>query len=563
MIRSIVGVEKLIYRNICVSVSRKKHLWSSDNVVRSSFEDVDIPNLSVHEYMWKDLAKWSNKTAVVCGLTNRQYTYEQIYRQSQALGARLRKSFQVKDGDTVAIMLPNIPEYPVTVLGVQAAGGVVSTLNPVYTAHELQRQLQISNPKAIFVINETAGVVKEALKLIKRNIPIIAINLNNELPADTIRYTELVDTNIDLSVLKEVRYDVNEVAFLHYSSGTTGLPKGVELTHRNVVANSEQQNTELKLFEDTTESNQDVALAILPMFHSYGLNIVMFHKLSVGLKLVTLPRFEPETMVNVMTNHKFDLLYLAPPLVLFLGSYPQITSKHFERLRCVVSGAAPLPQADLDRLLGKAVKNDVHFSQGYGLTEVGPLATLNPIGYKNYKSVGLALPNIELRIVDGNLNNLGPNEVGELLIKGPNVMKGYKNNPEANKDVFVEGSWLRSGDLGSIDETGSVYILDRLKELIKVSGFQVPPAELESELKLHPGVFDAAVIGVKDPKSGERPKAFVVLNEGFKTSDEEIMKFVNERVAPYKKIKELVFLESIPKNASGKILRRMLVQKFT
>ncbi|XP_045488332.1 4-coumarate--CoA ligase 3 [Pieris rapae] len=553
--------EKIV-ENGLVSFLRRNHVWTKNRVVKSPYCDVEIPNTTVSEYVLSNIHKWENKTAVVCGVTDRQYTYGQLYKHSRTLGAHLRRNFKLQNGDAVAVMMPNVPEYPITLLGILSAGGLVTTLNPTYTAYEVQRQIVMSDNKLIFTIPEVVPVVQEALSLAKKNIPIIVIDVENNRQDGTVSYKEIINnTNVDLSIIEEVKRDAEDVSFLLYSSGTTGLPKGVELTNRNIVANCKQQDTEFRMYDYTTETNQDAVLAVLPMYHSYGLSVVTLHKLAVGLKLVTIPKFKPETFVKALEKHSIDSFYLAPPLMLFLSSYPGVTAKHLDRCRSVTIGAAPLPKADVEAFLRK-VERDVHVGQVYGLTETSPLATLAPYGFKNYTSVGYALPNVELRIIDSESNNLGPNEVGELLIKGPNVMKGYKNNPEANKQVFVDDVWFRSGDLASISDDGVVTIADRLKELIKVNAFQVPPAELESVLKEHPDVFDAAVVPVPDPITGQKPKAFVVLKENKQTSDDEILAFVSKRVAPYKRIKEVAFLNEIPKNPSGKILRRTLVEKY-
>ncbi|CAF4831145.1 unnamed protein product [Pieris macdunnoughi] len=553
--------EKIVECRI-VSFLRRNHVWTKNRIVKSPYRDIEIPNFSVSEYILSNIHKWENKTAVVCGVTDRHYTYGQLYKHSRILGAHLRRNFKLQDGDAVAVMMPNLPEYPITLLGILSAGGVVTTLNPVYTSYEVQRQIAMSDTKLIFTIPEVVPVIQEALCLAKKNIPIIVMDVENNRQDGTISYKEIINnTNVDLSILKEIKRDSEDVSFLLYSSGTTGLPKGVELTNRNIVANCKQQDTELRMYDFTTETNQDTVLAIIPMYHSYGLTVVALHKLAVGLKLVTMPKFKPETFVKALEKHSIDSFYLAPPLMLFLSSYPGVKAKHMERCRSVTIGGAPLPKADIEAFLNK-VERDVHVGQAYGLTETSPIATLAPLGFKNYTSVGYAIPNVELRIIDSESNNLGPNEVGELLIKGPNVMKGYKNNPEANKQALVEDGWFRSGDLASISDDGVLTIADRLKELIKVNAYQVAPAELESVLKEHPDVFDAAVVPIPDPITGEKPKAFVVLKDNKNTSDNDILAFVSKRVAPYKRIKEIAFLNEIPKNPSGKIMRRTLVEKY-
>ncbi|XP_014355400.2 4-coumarate--CoA ligase-like 5 [Papilio machaon] len=287
----------------------------------------------------------------------------------------------------------------------------------------------------------------------------------------------------------------------------------------------------------------------------------MLHKLSMGAKVVTLPKFEKSTFLNAIKMQKSSILHLAPPLASFLASHPECKKEDLSNVHTYICGAAPLPKQDIFRILDKS-KSDVDFLQIYGLTEVSPLATTAPLGSKNYATVGVALPNTKLRIVNSKDESLGPNEVGELLIKGPQVMKGYKDNPEATKAVITDDGWFRSGDLASIDQDGVVTICDRIKELIKVKGFQVAPAELESVLKEHSDVLDVAVIGVPDSKMGEVPKAFVVVKEGRSINANDLKQFVEERVAAYKRLSDVTFIDSLPRNPSGKILRRVLKEKY-
>ncbi|CAG9101526.1 unnamed protein product [Plutella xylostella] len=566
-------------------ITRQNSLWTAGNVVKSPAKDILVPDVPLHEYVWKNLDKWPTKTAIVCGVTDRSYTYEQVYYHSRNFAAHLRKSFNIQDGDCIAVMLPNLPEYPAVLFGIMAAGGLATTINPGYTAHEVQRQLTLSEAKLVITTPEIAPVMKEALKIIQKDLPMITVTGSKINEAAS--FEELMNSkDVDKDVLKEVRRVAGDVCLLPCSSGTTGLPKGVELTHRNIVANCEQQNTELRHYEFTTGSHQDSVVIVLPMFHMFALSVAMVHKFSAGLRLVSLPSFQPRSFLDAMVQYRVSLMYTAPPLALFLGSHPAVSSEHFAHLNTIVCGAAPLPGADVDNVLRKAGK-ELDFLQGYGLTETSPLATVSPPGSRDRASAGVPIPSVELRVVDAELRNLGPNEVGhldrklgsldlgdmhngstresqvqegELLIRGPNIMKGYKDNPEANEEAFAEAGWLRSGDLARVSDAGALYICDRLKELIKVKGFQVPPAELEAALKEHPGVLDAAVVGAPDDEAGERPKAFVI-SQG-NTTAKDILGFVNERLAKYKRIKDLVFVDSIPKNPSGKILRRVIKEKY-
>ncbi|XP_047028473.1 4-coumarate--CoA ligase 3-like [Helicoverpa zea] len=554
----------LTTRNISLSIKKHASLWTSDNIVKSPHKGIEIPNRTVPEHIFENMEIWADKIAMECGLTGRSYTYHQLYKYSRNFGSKLRTQLKIRDGDVVCIMMSNSPEYPIAALGALEAGAEVTTVNPMYTAYEVQRQLIQSDPKVLIGIPELVPILKEALSLAKKDIPIICLkDGSNPLPANTISFQEFaLADNVDHSVLKEVSRTPDDVSFLPYSSGTTGLPKGVELTHRNIVVNCIQQDVDsIRHYDITTKTSQDSTFGVLPFYHLYGLAVIMIHKLSLGFKIVTLPKFQPNSFVESMKQHRINLLYAAPPLVLFLGSYAGVTEEHLSSLKTIVCGAAPLPRNDVMKVLNKA-KHKIDFLQLYGLTEISPLATLTLPGSDHYSKAGFALPTTELRIVDSENKPLGPNEKGELLIRGPQVMKGYRNNIEATKAVIADDGWFRSGDLASIDETGEITIADRLKELIKVKGYQVPPAELENVLKEHPDILDVAVVGAPDAKTGEVPRAFVVLKEGSKPNADSITAFVKERVAEYKRVKDVTFLDELPKNPSGKILRRVLKEKY-
>ncbi|XP_063547736.1 uncharacterized protein LOC134755164 [Cydia strobilella] len=537
--------------------------WTKEGIIKSPLKPVDVPNCTVHEYIWQNLERWSDRTMAVCGSTGRGYTYSQGYQLSSAFAANLRNKLGVRDGDAVAVMLPNLPDYPLVALGILGAGAVITSINPIYTAHEVQRQLLLSDAKIIVTLPETVEIVKNALNMAKLKLEIIVVKTNDiPTPEGTIVFNELSEANVDLSCLKEVRRTAKDVCFLPYSSGTTGVPKGVELTNENLVANMEQINDPvIKTHNDTTDSHQDSVMAVLPFFHIYGAEVIMFHKLSQGVKLVTLPKFHPEEFLDALETYKANLLFAAPPIILMMASHPASSSKKLQHLDVIINGAAPLAATDGDRLIQKAERK-MDFRQGYGLTETSPVVTMTPKGLDNYSCVGLPIPNTNLKIVDQNLRNLGPNEKGELLVRGPQVMKGYKDNEKANMEAFTEDGWFRTGDLAVADDQGIVTIADRLKELIKVKGFQVPPAELEAVLRDHPSVADAAVIGIPHKSHGEVPKAFIVLRKGHEAQPGDIRGFVKERVAEYKRISDVQFVDSLPKSGTGKILRRELKEKY-
>uniref|UniRef100_A0A2A4IY84 Luciferin 4-monooxygenase n=1 Tax=Heliothis virescens TaxID=7102 RepID=A0A2A4IY84_HELVI len=554
----------LTTRNISLSTKKHASLWTPDNIVKSPHKGIEIPNKTIPEHIFENLEVWADKTALECGLTGRSYTYHQLYKYSRNFGAKLRTQLKIRDGDVVCIMMTNSPEYPIAALGALEAGAEVTTVNPLYTPYEVERQLKQSNPKVLIGIPELVPILKEALSLAKKDIPIICLkDGSNPLPANTISFQEFaLADNVDHSVLKEVSRTADDVSFLPYSSGTTGLPKGVELTHKSIIVNCKQQDVDsIRHYDITTRTSQDSTFGVLPFYHLYGLAVIMIHKLSLGFKIITLPKFQPNSFVKSMEQHRINLLYAAPPLALFLGSYAGVKEEHLASLKTIVCGAAPLPRNDVTRVLEKA-KRQIDFLQLYGLTEVSPLATLTLPGSDNFAKAGFALPSTELRIVDSEFKPLGPNQRGELLIRGPQVMKGYRNNIEATKAVITDDGWFKSGDLASIDEAGEVTIADRLKELIKVKGYQVAPAELENVLKEHPDILDVAVVGAPDAKTGEIPKAFVVLREGRKPDADGITAFVSQKVAEYKRVKDVMFLDELPKNPSGKILRRILKEKY-
>ncbi|XP_053608677.1 uncharacterized protein LOC128674239 [Plodia interpunctella] len=545
---------------------RNKGVWTPENIVKSPYKDVEIPNITLVDHIWEKMDRWADKTAIICGVTKRNYTYNQLHKFSRNLAANLRKKFNIKDGDVVCVMMPNSPDYPLAVIGALQAGAKVTTVNPVYTPHEVSRQITLSRPRVLIGIPELIPILKEAIKLSNISLPIISCKgyTNDNIPEGTISFDELaLDTTVDHSILGEVNRNAEDTALLPYSSGTTGLPKGVQLTNKNIVANCVQQDVdEIKYYEDTTASYQDRILAVLPFYHIYGLSITLLHKLSVGVKVVSLPKFQPQSFLNTMKEEKITLLNAAPPIVLFMGSHPDLKKDHLQYVNLMTSGAAPLPKLDVDRVLDKG-KEGLIFANLYGLTETSPLATAPPKDSKDVKIAGYPVPNSEARIVDSNMRSLGPNEIGELLIRGPHVMKGYRDNIEATKNSITEEGWLKTGDLASMDKNGGLIIADRLKELIKVKGFQVPPAELEHLLREHPDVQDAGVVGFPDARTGEVPKAFVVLKDGSNANTRDIIDFVNKRVAEFKRIKDVVLLDSLPKNPSGKLLRRVLKEQYS
>ncbi|EUA45716.1 AMP-binding enzyme family protein [Mycobacteroides abscessus 21] len=343
---------------------------------------------------------------------------------------------------------------------------------------------------------------------------------------------------------------------LPYSSGTTGKAKGVMLTHHNLVANIAQAKHLYGV------QRGDRVLAVLPFFHIYGLVVLLNVQLKLGAELVILPRFELDTFLGSIANYRVDHVFVAPPVAVVLAKHPDVDKYDVSCLRSVFSGAAPL-----DEQLGNAVaaRLNCRVSQGYGMTELSPVSHLIPPDRPDIplNSVGIPVPNSENKIIDTETGDEieipaeGESAPGELLVRGPNVMAGYLGNEEATAATIEPDGFLHTGDIAVVRADGVVTIVDRLKELIKYKGYQVPPAELEALLLTHPGIGDAAVIGVPDPSSGEIPKAFVVRTDDDLT-DEAVMAFVEQKVAPHKRIRQVEFIDAIPKSAAGKILRKDL-----
>jgi acyl-CoA synthetase (AMP-forming)/AMP-acid ligase II len=348
--------------------------------------------------------------------------------------------------------------------------------------------------------------------------------------------------------------DINpaeDVVALPYSSGTTGLSKGVMLTHRNLVANCLQTDERQPIGEG------DVTIGVLPFFHIYALTVVLSRGLANGATIVTMPRFEMESFLELIQRYRATQLYLAPPVILGLAKSPLVDRFDVSSVQRIMVGAAPLDAALAESC---AERIGCQVAQGYGLTETSPVTHLTPAGRNKPGSIGPTVANTEAIVVDLTSGNpLGPGESGEIWVRGPQVMKGYLGQPAATADAFAHDGWFRTGDIAFADEDGYFTIVDRVKELIKYKGFQVPPAELEGVLVSHPSVADAAVIGVPDLEAGEVPKAYVVL-KGEARAD-ELIAYVAERVAPYKKIRFVEVIDQIPKSASGKILRRVLIEQ--
>lgn len=512
---------------------------------RSPFPDVAIPEMPLVPFVLQQAERHPDKAALIDGPSGRTLSYADLVEAVRRTAVGLCERGFGK-GDVFAIFSPNHPDYVVLFFGVIAVGGVITTINPLYRAEELAHQLTDAGARYLITIPAFLDVAREAAE----KAGIETLYVFGEAP-DAEPFSALQATD---GPFPEVALDVHEdLAVLPYSSGTTGLPKGVMLTHYNLVANICQTMAVERFDED------EVLIGILPFYHIYGMVVIMSMSLYAGGTIVTMPRFDLEQFLDLMATYRVTTAFVVPPIVLALAKHPVVDQYDLSALRHVSSGAAPLPEVVAR---GCAERLDVRVRQGYGLTETSPVTHFIPRGSDlPVTCVGYTLPNTEYRIVDVDTGeDVAIGEPGEIWIRGPQVMKGYHNRPDATAAMIDEDGWLHTGDIGIAGEDSRLSVVDRVKELIKYKGLQVAPAELEAVVQSHPAVADAAVIPSPDEEAGEVPKAFVVLKPGATATAEDIMAFVAERVAPYKKVRRVAFIDAIPKVPSGKILRRKLVE---
>ena len=502
---------------------------------------VDIPVAPVTEFVLRRVNDHPEKPALIDGTTGRTYSFAELSDVIHRLaGGLVARGFA--PGDTLALMAPNLPEYAIIFHAVAVAGGVVTTVNPTYGADEVAFQLRDAGATELVTVGMFAEVAKEA---------ITGTEISEVITIDGVAGTTALDSIFGDPIQQSPVNPVDDVVVLPYSSGTTGLPKGVMLTHHNLVANICQCDHAI-----VYQPDGEVALAFLPFFHIYGMQVLMNGLLANGVTVVTLPRFDLDQALSLVQEHRITRFFAVPPVVLALAKHPAVDSYDLSSLVQVFSGAAPLG-AEIAMEAEKRIGCEV--VQGYGMTELSPVSHTTPPGMFKAGSSGVTVSNTESRIVDPDTGEDQPfGERGELWVRGPQVMKGYLNNPEATAATLDSDGWLHTGDVAIIDEDHHMTIVDRVKELIKYNGFQVPPAELEALLITHPEVNDVAVIGIPDESAGELPKAFIVRSPGSEVTAGDLQAFVAEHVASYKHIRLVEFIDEIPKSASGKILRRLL-----
>lgn len=526
-------------------------------IIESPHAPVEIPKVSIYELLFGSLStEDAARTALIEGETGREISYGTLKRNVDLFaGALAARGIGV--GDTVALMAPNIPEFVVAFHGILRSGATATTVNSMYTAGDVTKQIKASGATLLVTVKALAErAVSGAEDAGFSSEHIIVMDDDGEHPS-------LEALLKERHPAPEITIDPDEhIAVLPFSSGTTGTPKGVMLTHRNLVANTCQIQNLMPVRPGSPIQ------AVLPMFHIYGLTVLMHFGLFKRAQVVTMASFDLEQFLRIIQDHAIEVSFIAPPIAVALAKHPLVDTYDTHSLTSILCGAAPLDDATA-RLVSDRLGCEV--GQGYGMTELSPVSHLAPFGDGTYPggSIGSAIPNVESRLVDPATGEdievpaQGESAAGEIWVRGPMVMKGYLNNTEATDATIVEEDWLRTGDIATYHSDGWFTVVDRLKELIKYKGYQVPPAELEALLLEHENIADAAVVGVPTADGEEIPKAFVVLRtdaDGAQAelSAQEVMDYVASRVAPYKKVREVEFIREVPKSRTGKILRREL-----
>ncbi|MCP1145495.1 AMP-binding protein [Lysinibacillus endophyticus] len=534
-----------------------------------TYEDIPVQSLLTRAY-----EKHPNKISV--HFMGRNLTFKEVYESSLKFANYLRR-LGVEKGDRVAIMLPNCPQAVIAYYGVLLAGGIVVQTNPLYTERELQYQMEDSGAKVILSLDILYPRITKVIKRTKiENVIITAIKDYLPFPKNLIYpfiqkkqygfsvkvehkgithlFTEIMRTQEPASLEVDFNSE-DDIALLQYTGGTTGSPKGVMLTHKNLIANTKMCDAWMYKCKD----GEEVFLGVLPFFHVYGMTTVLILSVMKYSKMVLLPKFDIEQTLKAIDKHKPTLFPGAPTMYIGLLNHPEIGKYDLSSIKACLSGSAPLPvevQEKFEAITGGKLV------EGYGLTETSPVTHVNFIWGNRVKgSIGVPWPDTDaviLRSSDGII--LPPGEIGEIAIKGPQVMKGYWNRPEDTAMTFIDG-WFLTGDLGYMDENGYFYVVDRKKDMIIAGGFNIYPREVEEVLYEHDAVQECVVAGIPDPYRGETVKAFIVLKEGKSVTEEELDKYCRQNLAAFKVPRYYEFRKELPKTAVGKILRRTLVEE--
>lgn len=477
---------------------------------------------------------------------HRPITFSELDERTDRTASALA-SLGVGSRDRVALLMGNVPEFVTTLYGAMRAGAVVSPLNVMLTPEEMGYILADSGAKAaVTELGSLPGLLSVRDRL--GDLQTILVVGGPPAPRGTISLEEALRTAGEPPA---VSIESSDLAVIAYTAGTTAAPKGAMLAHGHLLANLDQ----IAQVPDLAETDQDVALLALPLFHSYAMNVILGMSMKTGATAVLVERFDPPETLALVQRHGVTVLFGAPPMFASWLSLPEAAAEAMSTVRLAVSGAAPLSAEVFEAFRDRF---GVTIWEGYGLTECGPAVTSNAMG-KTAKpgSIGLPLPGVEIRLVDEDGEDAEEDDPGEIWVKGPNVFSGYWNRPEATAEV-LEGEWLKTGDVAYRDEDGYFHLVDRKKDLVIVSGFNVYPTEVEEAIERHPRVAEAAVVGIPDPKTGEAVQAWIVPKAGNVLDPEEILDFLHGYLARFKQPSDLRIVDQLPHHLTGKVLRRML-----
>lgn len=519
-------------------------------------ESAEIPNMTLTQFLGLSAQKYGDRAALQ--FYGHQWSFKQVYGYAEYFASSLHALGFAK-GDRLAVMLPNCPHYVFAMFGTFRMGGIVTQVNPMYVEREIEYVLNDSGAEMMVVLDALYPRVK-AIQSRTHLKKIIVVGLGKE-PSD------LQDGDISFEAFMkahtnsapQVEVDPQEdVAVLQYSGGTTGRSKGVMLTHTNLIANIEQT---YDFFFRTAEIPEDPKVVnILPMFHIYGLTCVTFSGFRSGFTQIVLPRFDPKEVMETVKREKPFQMCCVPTMYFALNAQPDMENYEFDNIKYFTSGGAAMP---VEQLLLFEKRTHANLCEGYGLSEASPVTHFNPpFRKRNVGSIGIPVPSTECKIVDieTGTTEVSVGKPGELCIRGPQVMKGYWNMPEETVQTLRDG-WLYTGDIARMDEDGYFYIVDRKKDMIIASGFNIYPREIEEVLYQHPAVIESIVIGVPDEYRGETVKAFVTVKPNSSVTEADIYEFCRERLAAYKVPKLIEFRDQLPKSAVGKLLKRELVEE--
>lgn len=543
--------EFMYMKNILEVAKMNENMVGSSLSSSSANKKINIPNITLPQVLEQTVSKWPANEAI--SFYDEKWTYSELKAQVDTFASALQQ-IGVKKGDRVALMLPNCPQFIVSYYGILTVGGIVVQINPMFTERELHYMVTDSGAETIIALELLSSSIKSVKRDTKlKNIILVSLDSAKDHNLEEQSYETFMSKSTGLFTPVSLN-PFEDTAIIQYTGGTTGRSKGAMLTHHNLIANIIQN---IEVFKGTLLPGTERVLTVIPLFHVYGMTLCMNVGIFQGYCLIVLSRFEKEEVLQTIKREKPTYFPGVPTMYIALNSHPELERYGMNELKVCHSGGASIPVELLNEFEQKTGTN---IYEAYGLSESSPGALgQSPFQERVHGSVGTALPGTEVKIVDlANRNmEVALNEVGELLIKGPQVMKGYWNMPEETAHSLQNG-WLFTGDIARKDQDGRIYIVDRKKDLIIASGYNVYPREVEEVLYEHPAVLEAVVIGVPEVYRGENVKAIVVLKEGKQLLADELFTHCKKYLSPYKVPKIIEFRSTIPKTSVGKILRRAL-----